>query len=223
MRDACPPTSAQQLVIILLVIIALSTIAAMVFISEPISVEEETAPLDPFQEPIQNDIQNVQSFTMNKGSLQLLVFPRAKYEITAQVVSKKRYRDGWASKIAPYDFALAWGRLIESEISKFIMYSQIKRFYFFTCKWNCPVTQNYIGDHSSNNHLMPANINIFNALKKIKEGNTIQLWGYLVNVEGMCQQTEVNWASSTTREDTGNGACELIYVEKIRLKNKIYR
>lgn len=195
----------------------------MVFISEPISVEEETAPLDPFQEPIQNDIQNVQSFTMNKGSLQLLVFPRAKYEITAQVVSKKRYRDGWASKIAPYDFALAWGRLIESEISKFIMYSQIKRFYFFTCKWNCPVTQNYIGDHSSNNHLMPANINIFNALKKIKEGNTIQLWGYLVNVEGMCQQTEVNWASSTTREDTGNGACELIYVEKIRLKNKIYR
>ena len=48
MRDACPPTSAQQLVIIVLVIIALSTIAAIVFMSEPISVEEEETPLDPF-------------------------------------------------------------------------------------------------------------------------------------------------------------------------------
>ena len=36
-------------------------------------------------------------------------------------------------------------------------------------------------------------------------------------------EREVNWRSSTTRADTGNGACELFYVEKVRLKNKIYR
>jgi hypothetical protein len=223
MQKTPSPTSAQQLVIIVLVIIALSTIAAMVFMSEPISVEKEETSLDPFQEPIQEDIAEVRTFTLSKGSLELLVFPRAKYEITAKVVSKKRYYDGWASKIAPYDFALAWGRLIETEISKFIIYSQIRRFYFFTCKWNCPVTQDYIADHSSNNHLIPANSNIFNALKKIKEGNIIQLWGFLVNVRGMCQERDVNWTSSTTREDTGNGACELMYVEKVRLKDKIYR
>ena len=223
MQNACPPTSTQQLVIILLVVITLSTIAAFVFISEPISVEKEEIPLDPLQEPIQDEIFDVRSFILNKGNLQLLVFPRAKYEITAQVVSKKRYHDGWASTIAPYDFALAWGRLIETEIRKFIIYSQIRRFYFFTCKWNCLVTQDYISDHSSNNHLIPANRNILNAFKKIKEGDTIKLWGSLVNVEGMCGEREVNWRSSTTRADTGNGACELFYVEKVRLKNKIYR
>ena len=108
-------------------------------------------------------------------------------------------------------------------MKKFIKYSQMMRFYIYKCTWDCPLTQDYISQHSANNHLIPANPNILKVFKKIKKGDLIQLWGFLVNIEGAYKGRDVNWRSSTTREDTGNGACELLYVEKVRLKNKIYR
>jgi hypothetical protein len=216
-------TSYIRIIVIMLVVIAASIITAKYFLEKPISVEEVTTPLNPLEDPVQNEVQDLESFTFNKGNLLLLIFPQKEYEITAKVVSKKRYHDGWGAKIVPYDFTLAWGKLTELGMKKLIKYSQMRRFYFFKYTWNCPLTQDYIGEHSSNNHLIPANENILNVFRKIKKGDIIQLWGYLVNIEGTYKGRDVNWRTSTTRTDTGNGACEVIYVEKVRIKNKIYR
>ncbi len=223
MSDNLQNTSVVRVVVIILIIITASVITAISFINKPISVEEATVPLNLLEDPLQNEDQYLKSFTLTKNDMQLLIFPRAKYEITAKVVSKKRYHDGWGAKLVPYDFALAWGKLTEPEMKKFIKYSQMMRFYIYKCTWDCPLTQDYISQHSANNHLIPANPNILKVFKKIKKGDLIQLWGFLVNIEGAYKGRDVNWRSSTTREDTGNGACELLYVEKVRLKNKIYR
>jgi len=77
-------------------------------------------------------------------NLQLIIFPRVEYEITAKVVSKKHYHYSWESKIVPYDFALAWGKLTEPGMKKFIKYSQMRRFYFYKYAQNCPLKQDYI-------------------------------------------------------------------------------
>jgi hypothetical protein len=39
--------------------------------------------------------------------------------------------------------------------------------------------------------------------------------GYLVEVRG---RDGFRWRSSLTREDTGNGACELVWVEKLDVR-----
>jgi len=223
MQNNTHPTSAFRVIIILLIVLAASILTAKYFLEKSISVEEVATPLDPLKKPKQNNVQDFKSFTINQGNLQLLIFPQAEYEMTAKVMSKKRYHNGWESRIIPYDLALAWGKLTESEMKKFIKYTQMLRFYFYKFTRDCPLTQEYIGDHSSNNHLIPANKNILNVLRKIRKGDIIQLWGYLVNIKGTYKGKDVNWKTSTSRADTGNGACELIYVEKVRLKNKIYR
>lgn len=223
MKTTTHPTSAFRFIILILVVIAASIITAKIFLEKPISVEEITTPLDPLENPVQNNVRDFKNFTFNKGNLLLLIFPQKEYEITAKVVSKKRYRGGWDAKLASYDMALAWGKLTEPGMKKFIKYSQMRRFYFYKFTRDCPLTQDYIGKHSSNNHLIPANKNILNVFRKIKKGDIIQLWGYLVNVKGTYRGGDVNWKTSTSRTDTGNGACEVIYVEKVRLKNQIYR
>jgi hypothetical protein len=42
----------------------------------------------------------------------------------------------------------------------------------------------------------------------------VELEGYLVYVKG----DNFTWNSSLTRNDTGDGACEVLYVEKISVK-----
>lgn len=216
-------TSAGRVIIIVLIIIAGSIVTAILLVGKPISVEEDNSPFDCMQDPIQIDDITEPGITYQSGNLSLIFFPQALYEITAKVMSKKRYHDGWGAKIAPYDLALAWGKLTKPDMRPFIKYSQMRRFYFYKCTWDCPLTQDYISQHSANTHLIPANENLMKVIRKIKKGNVITLWGYLVNVEGTYKNADVNWRTSTSREDTGNGACEVIYVEKIRIKDKIYR
>ncbi len=58
---------------------------------------------------------------------------------------------------------------------------------------------------------------------KVKKSDLVRIEGFLVNVTGVDAKNRViNWKTSTTREDTGNGACEIIYVSKLRLNNNIY-
>jgi hypothetical protein len=44
-----------------------------------------------------------------------------------------------------------------------------------------------------------------------KRGEIVHMEGYLVRVDG---PDGFQWASSLSRSDTGNGACELFWVER---------
>ena len=59
-------------------------------------------------------------------------------------------------------------------------------------------------------HLIPANDTIERRIKAARVGQVVTLSGYLVDVK-----TDTGWTinSSLTREDTGAGACEVIWVE----------
>ena len=61
-------------------------------------------------------------------------------------------------------------------------------------------------------HLIPATPEVASTLAGLKEGQHIRLSGQLVRVDG---DDGYRWASSLSREDTGDGACELIWVEQL--------
>ena len=68
----------------------------------------------------------------------------------------------------------------------------------------------------SNNHLIPADTRVKKAIKKIKKGDHIRITGYLVYIDGKKSDgTTFFWNSSTTRDDDGDGACEVIYVTDV--------
>ena len=58
-------------------------------------------------------------------------------------------------------------------------------------------------------HMIPGNEQIARALLAIQPDQHIRLQGWLVQVEGA---NGWRWRSSLRRDDSGAGACELVYV-----------
>lgn len=64
-------------------------------------------------------------------------------------------------------------------------------------------------------HLIPADAVVEKVLKRVRVGNIVHVSGYLVEARA---GDGWRWVSSLTREDTGAGACELIWVEQVELR-----
>ena len=58
-------------------------------------------------------------------------------------------------------------------------------------------------------HLIPANEAAAEALRRVRKDDRVRIDGWLVEAEAT---DGWRWRSSTTREDSGAGACEVIYV-----------
>ena len=140
-----------------------------------------------------------------------LITPLATFEIEARVLSAKRYRLGRESDLSPVDLALGWGPMSNQAILDQISISQSGRFYYWRSK-ELPIPPNAISSHSANMHLIPATGEIERELKRVGKGNIVSFEGYLVKIEAT---DGWHWRSSLTRSDTGNGACEVVYVERL--------
>ncbi|TVQ68348.1 MAG: hypothetical protein EA363_11415, partial [Balneolaceae bacterium] len=77
-----------------------------------------------------------------------------------------------------------------------------------------PIPRREIEVSSANMHMIPATREIERALKRVRKGDLVRFNGKLVNVEG---PGGFRWRTSTTRTDTGNGACELVFVESFEI------
>jgi len=137
-------------------------------------------------------------------------------------MSKARYFFGWDGNIAPYDLALAWNKLMLPENQKDISYTQSNRWYYYHFDKGFPLEQSYIDVHSANNHIIPADKKVFEAIDKVRIKERIYLEGYLVYIFGTAENKSISWKSSLTRYDTGAGACEVFYVKKAVLNGQVY-
>lgn len=136
----------------------------------------------------------------------------AEYTIEAVIKSKKKYSD-YSSQVAKYDVALAWGDLNQNDIDEHIKYSQRGRWYYYTWDSDSSVNESYIAEHSANVHLINQDSSVLKEIKKLDVKDHIKLTGYLVSVNF----ENGPWKSSLTRMDTGDGACEIMYVTDVEV------
>jgi len=158
-------------------------------------------------QPIQRSIANADPFDF-KG---YRITPLAFFEIEARVLSRERYRRGREADLSPIDLALGWGPMSAQEVIDQLQISQSNRYY----RWRTdqlPIPAPVIASHSANMHIIPAADPIENELMKIRKGHVVRLGGYLIQANA---QDGWRWRSSLTRSDTGGGACELIFVDRI--------
>jgi hypothetical protein len=66
--------------------------------------------------------------------------------------------------------------------------------------------------NSSNIHLVPANPEIAGRLRRIKRDDVLAIGGTLIEVTA---PDGWRWRSSLSREDTGEGACELLLLQQL--------
>lgn len=188
----------------------------------PVPKESATELVNVSQDPEQVSNKQLGPFTIKTDKGNFTLTPMAEYRIDAMIVGTKQYSSDWNSQISPMDLALAWGGLAKADYNKYIEYEQRDRWYYYRYNKNSPFDSSYISNHSSNNHIIPATENLKRILLKMEVKQAVLLQGYLVNVDGASDGRTVWWRTSLTRTDTGNGACEIIYVKKAVINGLVY-
>ncbi|HEY1057575.1 MAG TPA: hypothetical protein VGE55_02470 [Limnobacter sp.] len=154
---------------------------------------------------------NIPPFTANNHT----ITPLARFTIRARVLSVEQYRFDRAAVIAPVDLALAWGRMADPMYYERMEVSQSGRWYFYHWAGEPPLPQQEILESSANMHMIPANDAVRNILKHVRRHQMVRLKGFLVEVNS---PDGWRWRSSLRRDDSGDGACEVVYVEAIDIE-----
>ena len=170
-------------------------------------------------EPVQTETEGYTDFDMD--GYKVIITYKYEYDIEALVVHTKDYFGfGLQDKLSQKDLALAWGLPAAHNKDIDFHWDQSGRWYYFKLDSMAEAAKvggvEVIAQQSSNNHIIPANDEVKSKVRMIRRGDHIRLKGYLVNVDAYKPEGErLQWYSSTTRTDTGDGACEVIYVTDV--------
>jgi len=116
-----------------------------------------------------------------------------------------------AAELSPVDFALGWGPMSYSKVLEAFSIQQRDRWYFWSAK-RMPISAAAVISHSANMHMIPADPLVEKRLLAVKPGQILDLRGMLVQADGA---DGWHWVSSLSRTDTGDGSCEVVWVESV--------
>ncbi len=166
-------------------------------------------------EPVQNPSTR-EPFVFGYRNQRYDVEPVAEYLLSGLVVSKNDigsiadiYHDD--DSVDLQDLCIIWGKNLESEdFHKVDFWSNA-----WTCNWSYSGNIDFSNREVANNHLLAADKKVQAKIRNINIGDQVILQGMLVDYSP--EGTEWKRISSRTREDTGNGACEVMFVETLEI------
>jgi len=171
--------------------------------------------------PLQEVVDQTQINT-SYGDFTYTLTPLYSYDIYGLVVSEYKSRN-WLDithKRDPAntrDLCLVWGQNVKSDVYQKVKYSHGE----FTCYYyyNQALDPPFNGRELSNNHLIPQNSDIEKKIAGVNIGDQVRIKGFLVNykITDKDGRESASRNTSTSREDTRNGACEIIYVSDIEI------
>lgn len=179
------------------------------------------------QEPLQEPTAEI-PFTAEVNGQNYTITPKFSYRLDGVVVSlhdADQLNDIWHYKhwkdfLNLRDLCVIWGENVQSGV-----YHRIR---FHNETWTCWATwpDTETGDlfkmnALSNNHLLADKDQVKIALMEAEPGDHIRLSGLLAEYAN--PGNGFSRGTSITREDTGNGACETIYVDEFTIINKANR
>ena len=139
----------------------------------------------------------------------------AHFSLDARVLHRKIYRYDRGAVLVPVDLAVGWGPMSDQAVLDRLKISQASRFFFYEYKGQPPIAREEITSHATNLHLIPSSKEIAAQCRTLRSGDLIHLSGLLVEASGPGIGT---WRSSLSRTDSGNGACELVWVKEINTR-----
>ncbi len=116
-----------------------------------------------------------------------------------------------------HDLCVVWGETVANGSYKKVTYSHGQ----FTCyyRYSQAFEPSFDNTRFANNHMVPATKQIEKLIGQARVGDQIYLKGMLTDYSVSNTKGELvgNRVTSTTRDDTGNGACEVVYVEDFEI------
>lgn len=176
--------------------------------------------------PVQRDLQDAAAFDLrdrqDSGATHLRaasafrLTPRARYDLTVRVLRKEIYRFDDGAAIAPVDLAVGWARMSDSAMLAQLSITQMGRFFYWRAKdaSTFDVPAEALISEAAQIHAIPATREVDDTLRRLRPGQLVTLGGYLVDVSG----PGFVWKTSLTRNDIGDGACEIMWIESVALR-----
>jgi len=182
------------------------------------------------QNPVQTKDGVPEPFEVTREGVTYTVTPLFGYELWGLVVSYHHSASfidishrQWKDFINTKDVCVLWGRNVETGVYKRMSF----RNRDFTCYYRYPdeATRRLFSENAlSNNHILPADPLVADAVIKARTGDQVHFKGWLVSYG--IQGAPYARRSSIARTDRGNGACEVVYVtefEVLREANAAWR
>ncbi len=170
------------------------------------------------REPVQRRTR-MATFDTEQGGVRYQVRPQYDYELYGLVVSK-RVHDGqfglhrlWNDNLNIADLCVVWGSNARAlDLNEFSFSSGQFTCYFFTrsrAAWAA-----FAPARMSDNHLLVDKDWLRYDIDNVEIGDQVRLMGVLAEY---AIGATFRRGTSTTRTDTGDGACETIYVQSLQL------
>jgi len=160
-----------------------------------------------------------QAFTATYNDVEYLVEPEYEYELTGMIVSFRHHEGNSRMHLQAndhlnmLDVCVVWGQNTAS--------AQLHKINFWNGIFTCNVRtrdqaawDSFDMNQLSNNHLISDDDYIRDRVRDIRIGDQIHVRGYLASYSSANGGRR---GTSTTRTDSGDGACETVYVEDFRI------
>jgi hypothetical protein len=137
----------------------------------------------------------------------------ANFRVRARVLLTEHYWWGRDAEVSPVDLTLGWRLMSNQEVLDGLHLYRMRRAYAWTSRsGRLPAAEEDINTHSANMHMVPSTEELAGRLRGIHRGDLVDIHGYLIEIKFPDGGT---WRSSLSRTDTGNGACELVWVNEL--------
>jgi hypothetical protein len=172
-------------------------------------------------EPLQRAVA-APAFQAHAGQVDYRIAPVADYEITGLVVSRHDADTWWdwihrASNdhLNVVDLCMVWGANAADGAYEKMSFSSGQFVCYYSSRddtaWQPQYTRAL-----SNNHLLTEDPHIARQLRRLRVGDQVRIGGQLASYSHDAGFAFTR-GTSLTREDTGNGACETIFVREVEL------
>jgi hypothetical protein len=164
-----------------------------------------------WQEPLSSRQQEVKT----AGNWQFTLLPTYRYTLAGKVVGRHEYPDTLPDGIIPLDLAVVNGELIQPDILSYFTFTMgdhtLK--YDYDIPTYTGLTEKYIDEHVSNNHLVFTNSTLERDVRKAEVGSCLVIRGRLVDIRGASPVSRYSMDTSTVRNDSYPAGCEIILVD----------
>ena len=174
-------------------------------LDEPVQVEISRAPIE-----------------VAVGGIDYQVKPLYKYDLYGMVVSKHNadtwwdfLHKEWNDQLNITDLCVVWGNNVKSGAYREIDFSSGQ----FTCNFETSSSEAWASFNTSaisNNHLLTGDPALASQMRKVRIGDQIHFTGHLAEYSHN-HGFPFKRGTSTVRTDSGNGACETVYIDSFEV------
>jgi hypothetical protein len=200
-------------------------LASLLFINRLPGPEDIYAQL--LRDPVQTGEDIPPPFKVKKRKLTYIVKPLFKYELYGLVVSQHQSDSlldvshrRWQDYLNIKDLCVVWGKNISNGVYRRMKFWNRD----FTCMCEFPDNETamlFSGSHLSNNHILCADKVLSRRILAARLGDQIHFSGYLAEYGQPANQFKRG--TSTVRSDSGDGACETVFVTDFTILQRANR